>query len=138
MCSSGDLSDREGYDFDQLFAIAKVQVCIFPRSLMVHMVLTCYSHLRSSSRVFFTQLGSNSDRYTRIWPLCGTRGSVDSRFLEIAITRHNSSITEIPKNIYAHRTFHLPRRWSTCRYSIYRCVHCFRCIINACMVVWIP
>lgn len=24
--NSGDLSEREGYDFDQLFAIAKVQV----------------------------------------------------------------------------------------------------------------
>jgi hypothetical protein len=25
--NSGDLSEREGYDFDQLYAIAKVQVC---------------------------------------------------------------------------------------------------------------
>jgi hypothetical protein len=29
MLPAGDLSDRVGYDFDQLFAIAKVQVGLF-------------------------------------------------------------------------------------------------------------
>ena len=27
--NSGDVSDREGYDFDQLYSITKVQVCLF-------------------------------------------------------------------------------------------------------------
>lgn len=79
--SLGDLSDREGYDFDQLFAIAKVQVCIFPRSLTVHMAWARRLRLRPSSRVFFTQLGSNSDRYTRIWPLSETGPRGPSIFL---------------------------------------------------------
>lgn len=52
--NSGDLSEREGYDFDQLKAIAKVQVS---------MVFVCSQYILnhvSSSPLFFTLLGLNS------------------------------------------------------------------------------
>jgi hypothetical protein len=45
--NSGDLSEREGYDFDQLYAIAKVQV------RLVCINLTTRKLIRSSLRPFF-------------------------------------------------------------------------------------
>lgn len=129
--SLGDLSDREGYDFDQLFAIAKVQVCIFPRSLTVHMAWARRLHLRPSSRVFFTQLGSNSDRYTRIWPLCGNGAPWPVDFLESAILGMIHLSLKYPR--ISMRIGHSNYLDAGALVDIYHCVHCFRCIINVCM-----
>lgn len=54
MLPAGDLSDRVGYDFDQLFAIAKVQVGLLsplPRWMLIDIQL--------SLRRFFTLRVSN-------------------------------------------------------------------------------
>lgn len=49
----GDLSDREGYDFEQLRSLAKVQVCV----LIITTLLRLSLHLNPcSSRRFFMLL----------------------------------------------------------------------------------